>query len=81
MSAGQWYPAGLYRVVLSSGEVWCETSNRSEAVAALRSIRGNMVTTYANPEDPRQVGPDPGARFEQAFRRAEAEWCEEVIEQ
>ncbi|GJJ23705.1 hypothetical protein [Mycolicibacterium mageritense] len=74
-----WVAGGWWRVILSDGSVWCETSVRSEALAGLRSIRGNAVTVYPpSHPDGKVYGPDPGATLQRRYDRSEHEWREET---
>ena len=75
-----WKPSNWWRVVLSDGTVWCESSSHAENIAALRSIRGNEITVYP-PGHPagKRYGPDPGAQLQRRFDRGERTWRDEEL--
>ncbi len=75
-----WKPSQWWRVVLSNGTVWCESSSHAENIAALRSIRGNEITVYP-PGHPagKRYGPDPGAQLQRRYERAEHTWRDEEL--
>ncbi len=78
--ADGWRPGRWWRVVLSDGTVWCESSDRAEAVTKLRSIRGNEVTVYPpGHPDWKRYGPDPGAQLQRRYERAEHTWRDEEL--
>lgn len=71
----EWSPARYWRVVLSDGTLWCDTSIRTEASEALRKIQSQRVTTYPYPPSGvKSYGPDPYARMEQLWERHESQW-------
>ncbi|MDM2446255.1 hypothetical protein PP556_14670 [Mycobacteroides abscessus] len=75
-----WHPSHWWRVVLSDGTVWSESSDRAENLAKLRAIRGNMITVYppGHPEGKR-YGPDHGAHLQRRYDRVERTWRDEDL--
>ncbi|MFN6543531.1 hypothetical protein [Mycolicibacterium nivoides] len=75
-----WKPGQWWRVVLTDGTVWSESSDHGENVAKLRAIRGNEVTVYPpGHPDGKRYGPDPGAQLQRRFERAEHTWRDEEL--
>ena len=75
-----WKPGHWWRVVLSDGTVWCESSDHVENIAKLRSIRGNEVTVYPpGHPDGKRYGPDPGAQLQRRYERSEHTWRDEEL--
>lgn len=68
-----WQETRSFRVVLSDGTLWCESSIEREVREAYDEIRNQAVTVHP-PSGEKTYGPDPVARFEQLWERHESEW-------
>lgn len=68
-----WQATRTFRVVLSDGTVWSESSIEREVREELARIRKQAVTVYP-PSGEKTYGPDPSARLEQFWERYESEW-------
>lgn len=73
-----WTATRWWRVVLSDGTVWCESSDADECRDALRRIQSGAITTYP-PGAPggRTYAADPDARLERLYERCGREWMAE----
>ena len=71
---GLWKPTPWYRVIMSDGTPWAETSDPDEAEAKLTEIRIGEITTYADRDNPKTYGPNPNARIQQLFERTTCCW-------
>lgn len=75
-----WKPGQWWRVVLTDGTVWSESSDHGENVAKLRAIRGNEITVYPpGHPDGKRYGPDPGAQLQRRYERAEHTWRDQEL--
>ncbi|WP_229482188.1 hypothetical protein [Mycolicibacterium mageritense] len=72
-----WIPGTWWRVLLSDGSVWSESSDEAENRAKLAEIRANAITVYppGHPEG-KVSGPDSGAKLQRMYTRSEQEWRE-----
>ncbi|WP_431231494.1 hypothetical protein ACQ856_18200 [Mycolicibacterium psychrotolerans] len=73
--ADEWQPTPWFRVVLSDGSVWCESSDEQENRAALKEIRTRGVIVYPpRHPDGKLFGPDAGAKLERLYERPGRRW-------
>lgn len=73
MDAAEWKSAHWWRVTLSDGTLWCETSDEREAREAFDRIRHQAVTVFGVSYE-RTYGPDPDAVLEHLWERSQREW-------
>lgn len=68
-----WNATRSFRVVLSDGTLWCESSIEREVRDVYDKIRSQAVTVYPTSGE-KTYGPDPDARLEHLWERHESEW-------